>query len=423
MNMHVPRIHTAGEKALIAAIEAARATLPGNGDVMQRRDEAAGLLRAAGLPSRKVEAWHYTDLRNLLRGIPVGAGAGAGAGASEALIDGALMLRAGDDGVGRLDDVADMPEGVAVASMASAFASGAAAPLLAVASDHDAVGMVSAAMASTGFEVLVAAGAQVARPIQLDFAASAALHAVNRINIGAGAKAMLIERAHGGGMSSLVTWLSVADGADVTFVLLQDAADDALHFGRLVIEIGAQAKVLLLAVNSGGGLVRREIDVAVNGEHSDFKLRGMNLLSGRRHVDVTMVVRHRVEHTTSTELLRNVVTGEGRGVFQGQIRVAAEAQKTDARMACNTLLLSDEGEFLAKPELEIFADDVACGHGATVAEINRDHLFYLMARGVPEAEAKALLVRAFVSELLDDLEDEALHDALNDVLSSWLATH
>jgi Fe-S cluster assembly protein SufD len=206
-------------------------------------------------------------------------------------------------------------------------------------------------------------------------------------------------------------------------VIVQETADDAVHLARLTATLGRNAKLLVLLLNAGGGVVRREINVSILGEHSDFKLRGMNLLSGRRHVDVTMVVRHVVEHTSSTEFLRNVVTGEGKGVFQGQIRVAAEAQKTDARMACNTLLLSDEGEFLAKPELEIFADDVACGHGATVAEINRDHLFYLMARGVPEADARAMLVRAFVSELLDDMDDDALHDALNGVLSSWLQSH
>jgi Fe-S cluster assembly protein SufD len=204
---------------------------------------------------------------------------------------------------------------------------------------------------------------------------------------------------------------------------VQSMADDAVHMARLSATLGVAASLMLIMVNAGGGLVRREINVAIEGEHADFKLRGMNLLSGKRHVDVTMEVRHTVEHTTSTEFLRNVVTGEGKGVFQGQIRVAAEAQKTDARMACNTLLLSDEGEFLAKPELEIFADDVACGHGATVAEINRDHLFYLMARGVPEAEARAMLVRAFVSELLDDMDNDALHDALNGVLADWLETH
>jgi Fe-S cluster assembly protein SufD len=221
----------------------------------------------------------------------------------------------------------------------------------------------------------------------------------------------------------VITHLTVGDGADITYVILQEKADDAVHLARIAVTLGADAKLMLVLVNTGGGLVRQEIDVAVAGENSDFRLRGMNLLAGDRHVDVTMTVRHSVEHTSSTEFVRNVVTGRAKGVFQGQIRVAAEAQKTDARMACNTLILSDEAEFLAKPELEIFADDVACGHGATVAEINRDHLFYLMARGVPAAEARAMLVRAFVSELVDEIENEPLHDALQGRLTTWLMAH
>ena len=103
--------------------------------------------------------------------------------------------------------------------------------------------------------------------------------------------------------------------------------------------------------------------------------------------------------------------------------MAREAQKTDAKMSCNTLLLSDEGEFSAKPELEIFADDVACGHGATVTEIEASHLFYLMARGVPEKEARGLLVKAFVAEIIEELDDEALVGALEDKLDAWFVAH
>ena len=123
------------------------------------------------------------------------------------------------------------------------------------------------------------------------------------------------------------------------------------------------------------------------------------------------------------ETFRNVVFDRGRGVFQGDIRVAQIAQKTDARMACNTLLLSDEAEFSAKPELEIFADDVQCAHGATVADIDPNHLFYLRARGIPEKEARAMLVLAFVEESFDEVEDETLRGGLNGVIEQWLEAH
>ncbi|NJR13326.1 MAG: Fe-S cluster assembly protein SufD [Phyllobacteriaceae bacterium] len=415
MNMHVPRILTAGEKALVAAMETAAPALPGNAAVAERRMIARARMQADGLPTRKVEAWHYTDMRTLLRGLPQ---AGPAVDAA-ALVDGATVLAATDAGVSVLANV----PGASIASMAPAFATGAAAALMPAGDRADVVGLVSTALTSTGFDLAIADGTTLEAPLQMDFGSSAHLHALNRVTVGAGASGVLIERSHGAGLSSLVTHLTVADGADVTYVILQEKADDALHLARIVISLGAKAKLMLVLVNTGGGLVRQEIDVAVAGEHSDFRLRGMNLLSGKRHVDVTMTVLHSVEHTSSTEFIRNVATGEAKGVFQGQIRVAAQAQKTDARMACNTLILSDEAEFLAKPELEIFADDVACGHGATVAEINRDHLFYLMARGVSAAEARAMLVRAFVSELLDEIENEPLHDALQGRLTDWLMAH
>lgn len=152
-------------------------------------------------------------------------------------------------------------------------------------------------------------------------------------------------------------------------------------------------------------------------------IRGVNLVGAGAHVDVTSVLLHDAPGAVSTEIFRNVATGHGSGAFQGQIRVAPAAQKTDARMACNTLLLSDTAEFSAKPELEIFADDVQCGHGATVADIDDDHLFYLMTRGIPEREGRAMLIRAFVEEAFDTVEDEALRDGLNARIEDWLERH
>jgi len=179
----------------------------------------------------------------------------------------------------------------------------------------------------------------------------------------------------------------------------------------------------MYVVNAGGKLVRQDIVVDVDGEGSQFTLRGINLLGGDSHTDVTMVLAHNVPDTTSTEIIRNVVFDRAHGVFQGQIRVAPDAQKTDAKMSCNTLLLSDEAEFSAKPELEIFADDVQCGHGATVADISDTHLFYLKSRGISEPKARALLVQAFVQEIVEELEDETLIDAIEAIIQSWLETN
>ena len=174
-------------------------------------------------------------------------------------------------------------------------------------------------------------------------------------------------------------------------------------------------------MNSGGKLVRQEVRVSADGEGGEFTLRALNLLAGEAHTDVTMVLDHKVPNTASTEVVRNVVTDRAHGVFQGRINVFQHAQKTDAKMACNTLLLSDDAEFSTKPELEIFADDVQCGHGATVTEIDRNHLFYLMARGIDEKTARGLLIKAFLAEIVEELDDEPLVEALEARLDDWFA--
>jgi Fe-S cluster assembly protein SufD len=204
---------------------------------------------------------------------------------------------------------------------------------------------------------------------------------------------------------------------------VQDHADGATHLGQFNAELGKDAKLTLFVMNAGGKLVRQEIRVAATGEGGIFTLRGVNLLSGDTHTDVTMALDHKAPHTTSTQVVRNVVTDRAHGVFQGRINVHQRAQKTDARMACNTLLLSDDGEFSTKPELEIFADDVQCGHGATVTEIDRNHLFYLMARGIDEKAARGLLVKAFVASVIEELDNDVIVEALEGVLGKWFASH
>jgi len=136
-----------------------------------------------------------------------------------------------------------------------------------------------------------------------------------------------------------------------------------------------------------------------------------------------MTLEHIVPNCVSGQIFRNVVLDRAKGVFQGQIKVAQIAQKTDAKMACNTLLLSDFCDFSAKPELEIFADDVQCGHGATVTDIDKNQLFYLKARGIGEKRARSLLVKAFIVEVVEELDNEVLIEALEKQFDTWLNNH
>lgn len=418
MNVHAGRMQTAAETALIELYASRMGALPGNPEVASARDQAIDTLRQQGLPTRRIESWHYTDLRTLLRAIPAGA---AGATTKLApLEDGSAVLV--------LEDGAALggkaPEGFTVSRIAAKLEDGSFARALGPRGFDDTIGQINTGLVSDGYHVAIADGADLSKPLEIQSFAGEGGHTRLAVNIGKAAKATIVERQPGGeAFASAISNVVVGDGAEVVWIIDQERGEAAVQFGQFNAHIGADAKLSLFIVNAGGKLVRQEVHVAVKGEGSDFKLRGVNLIGGDAHIDVTMTLAHEVENTTSTEIIRNVVTGKGRGVFQGQIKVFQAAQKTDAKMACNTLLLSDDGEFSAKPELEIFADDVACGHGATVTEINSDHLFYLKARGIDEVSARGLLVKAFLAEIIEELENEALVEALETRLEGWLKSH
>ena len=420
MNIHSSPVATPAETALVEAFAQRVAELPGDATIALGRDNAVERLKA-GLPTRRVEAWHYTDLRRLLATVPA-FDPSARPEAPRALIEGSSVLRVANGAA----QPAPLVEGVEIAPFSALLSAGDARAAMAPADADDAIGAVNAAFAADGFGLTIAGGAEIASPIEIqNLQAGGQVHARFPVAIGAGAKATIIERQAGAGAAlvSSVSSLDVGAGAEIVWVIVQEQAEDATHLGQFNARLGKDAKLTLFIMNAGAKLVRQEVRVDAAEEGADFQLRGVNLLGGETHCDVTMVLDHSAPHTTSTEIVRNVATDKAHGVFQGQIRVDRIAQKTDARMACNTLLLSDDAEFSTKPELEIFADDVACGHGATMTEIDRDHLFYLMARGVDEKKARGLLIKAFLAEIVEELEDEALVAALEGKLDQWFATH
>lgn len=420
MNIHASPTLTPAETALVEAFSERVSHLAGDAAVTVMRDNAVERLKA-GLPTRRIESWHYTDLRRLLTAVPAFDPA-ARPETLRPLIEGASVLRVANGAAGDFRPI----EGVAIERLQDLLLAGDARAVTAPADADDAIGAVSAAFASDGFALTIAEGTEVEAPIELqNLQAGGQVHARFPVVAGAGAKATIVERQAGSGpaLASSVSSLELGEGAEIVWIVLQEQAEGATHLGQFNATLGKDAKLTLFILNAGAKLVRQEVRVDAAGEGSDFQLRGVNLLGGDTHCDVTMVLDHSAPHTTSTEIVRNVVTDNAHGVFQGQIRAAQIAQKTDARMACNTLLLSDDAEFSTKPELEIFADDVACGHGATVTEIDHDHLFYLMARGVSERVARGLLIKAFVAEIVEELEDEALVGALEEKLDAWFAEH
>ncbi|MFC3164231.1 Fe-S cluster assembly protein SufD [Ciceribacter thiooxidans] len=414
---------TAAETQLIDSYSNQIGELPGDGSVLAARDRLFDELKRGGLPTRRIEAWHYTDLKNLLRAVPDYAVATNAAAVAPVVVGSSLLTLL----QGAARDIR-APEGVGVQPFRGKLADGSAVSQLVAYDRDDTIGRINSSFVRDGFAISVEADAAVEAPIELQSAHGAGqLHVRYPVTFGAKSRATVIERHIGNGTGpafvSAVSDLVLGEDAEVTWIILQAQGKDDTHLGQIKAELGAGAKFRLFIINAGGKLVRQEVHVRTAGEGSDFTLRGINLIGGESHVDVTMTLGHDVANTTSTEIVRNVVFDRGRGVFQGMIRVAPDAQKTDARMACNTLLLSDDGEFSVKPELEIFADDVQCAHGATVADIDHNHLYYMMSRGVPEKQARALLVRAFVAEIVEELEGEALVEALEALISDWLERH
>jgi len=421
MNMQIKPPRTPAETALIEAFGERLSLLPGDAATMVKRDGAIEALKA-GLPTRRIEAWHYTDLRRLLTAVPA-FDPSKNARPVDALIKGSSVLSV-LDGVAAKRTVSI--DGVAVQRLEEMLQDGSFAAALELQGTDDAVGAINAAFVADGFFLDIEPGAAPENPIELQNVQDGGqAHVRLPVRVGAGAKATIVERQTGSGAAlvSSVSHLLIGEGADITWLIVQEQPDGATHFGQLNAELGNNARLTLFVMNAGGKLVRQEIRVTAKGQGSTFTLRGVNLLSGDTHCDITMMLDHIAPHTTSTEVVRNVVTDRARGVFQGRINVHQKAQKTDAKMACNTLLLSDDGEFSTKPELEIFADDVQCGHGATVTEIDRNSLFYLTSRGIDEKTARGLLVKAFLAEVIEELDDEVIVEALEGILQEWFATH
>ncbi|MDO1558623.1 Fe-S cluster assembly protein SufD [Brevundimonas sp. 2R-24] len=240
------------------------------------------------------------------------------------------------------------------------------------------------------------------------------------IEVKPGADLLLLESQEGaaaGYVANHILDIDVGAGGRLTRIVLAADAADALAFTRADVTMGGHAAFAQTVLTTGAKLQRIETRVSHPGKGASVRLDGLYLLSGERHADATSEVDHTGLDGQTSQLTKGVVRERGRGVFQGRIIVREGADGTDARMGHHALILGDRGEVDAKPELEIYADDVACAHGNTVGALDEMALFYLRSRGVPEAEARALLTEAFLGEALDRIEREDVRE----VCRAWLA--
>lgn len=249
------------------------------------------------------------------------------------------------------------------------------------------------------------------------------LHApVLSIILEEGAEATIIERHDGQGAywKNMTTEIVVGKNAKLHHYRIQNDSFDAVKTNMVHITLDRDAIYDCFTLNMGGKLSRHEIHAVINGSNTHCSFNGVNLLNGKQHGDTTILIEHTAPHCTSNQFYRTILDDTAHAVFQGKVHVHRPAQKTDAYQLSNALLLSSGAEMDTKPELEIYADDVKCSHGATTGQLDEEPLFYLRSRGLSEAEARLLLVQAFVDEAVDKIEDEMFKTFVKGQAASWL---
>lgn len=436
----VTPIRTSAETALLDLFPLVKARLPGGARAAGEREKAIGEFARTGLPHRRIEAWKYTDLRAVLRdAAPLAPAPDAAAlQAAQAMASpltraDALRLVVVD---GRfepsLSDLARLPAGVEVTGFATAL--GSDHPLLAVhlgrgfPAEGDPLLALNAAFVTDGVVVRIGKGVKLAKPILMRVVTTGdtptATFTRALFVVEDGAEATIAEShestngvAHQG---NSVVEIIAGDRAVVHHVRVRAKGAAAIDLSALGIQLGAGTQVTSFGMASAPQLSRHQVNARFAGENSRATLAGAALLNGSQHGDTTLVVDHVVPNCESREMFKHVLDGEATGVFQGKIIVQPHAQKTDGRMMSQAVLLADGATMNNKPELEIFADDVQCAHGATCGALDDDLLFYLRARGLPRPEAEALMLQAFVGEAIELVGHDVLRESIETVVEGWL---
>jgi Fe-S cluster assembly protein SufD len=427
-------VHTLKSPVDLGLAEQFQALLPHLPGTAARK-KAFAEFEKTGLPGRRLEAWHYTDWRAMQKSVlpPVSSESSedlalaslmqdpfSGIKAYDALLVNAQGILTGD----RVDfaEVLELSEAIRsdnplIAHLGTAF-SAASDPMAAL----------NEAMYLGGVLARFKKGSKLALPIHAfstgGSSVPASLHARALVIVEDDVELTLLDTIVGpddvDSQVSTVVEFIIGRNAKVEYVTFNGLGRRTLGFTGVGVRMGAHSQFSTINIAVGGAVARHQVHVAMEGEGGKLGVRGIALLNGNQHADSTLAIDHIAPGCESRELFRTVVDGEATGVFQGRIMVKKDAQKTDGQMASNALLLSEGASMNNKPELEIFADDVVCAHGATCGELDEDLLFYLQARGLPRKEAEALMIHAFVGEVLEFVSHEEARERLNGVVERWL---
>tara|TARA_E500000331_G_scaffold288497_1_gene283948 strand:+ start:4013 stop:5377 length:1365 start_codon:yes stop_codon:yes gene_type:complete len=420
--------------------EAVYPGLPGSGVKWLDSIRRCGMeeFRAQGLPTGRTEDWKYTRLRSLEDTIFRPATLEDG----EVDVNQLPTLFSGDSMVPRIVFVNgclktefscmdNLPDGVTVDSLRGAmdrdpewFAShlGQVGCI-----DGNPLVALNTAMMNSGAVVRVHKDTAVEKPIEMIFVAGltngpVAYYPRNLIVMDEGADATFIQHhtGLGGGpyFVNSVTEIEVSGNARLRHYSVQNENVEATHLASIHVRVGCDATYEAFCMSTGGRLSRNESFVRLEGSGGHCGLNGAYMMRGKEHCDNTTLIEHMVPYTSCREVFKGVLDDESRSVFQGKITVHKDAQKTDGRMLSKTLLLSDRAEIDTKPELEIYADDVKCAHGATTGQLNTEALFYLRSRGIPDALARSLLVESFIAEAIEEISHLDVRAAMTGLVAS-----
>jgi Fe-S cluster assembly protein SufD len=405
----------------VADFERTAKGLPGFPEL---RRKAIERFASTGFPTGREEAWRFTDLGPLLE-IPFKPATGtANPNQFSGLANGplkAMQITFVDGKFAPAFSSLDLPRGISVASIGDPLKSASPGPV-----PEDPFAALNLAFCRDGAAVRIADGVQVERPIHLLFLSSLhgepyVMHPRTTISLGEGARASIVKSFLGpsGGtyLMNAATTVDLAPGAALDLTKVQRESQQAFHIERLDVRAERGSAFTHHSISLGARLARNDFNVALNGEGAECSLFGLYEVAGQQHVDHHTSIDHAQPNCTSRELYKGVLDGRARAVFDGRILVRPGAQKTSAFQTNKNLLLSQEALVHTKPQLEIFANDVKCKHGATIGQLDEGMLFYMRSRGIGLAEARRLLIHAFAGEIVDTVKTDAVRSQIGGCLA------
>ncbi len=384
------------------------------------KSSAAEHAKRLGLPTRRLENWHYTDLQRLLPITSVTSPAGEVdlPNLFETLKPLQFLFV---DGVMQ-SDMPALSQTLSEAGLSISLLAGQKNISSLEGFSNDGLLAANVAHFKDGLKLSVSKTLQ--RPLEFVWACSAkdkAAYGRVVLHVKKGVQLTVLESHHGTGLSHVVNDIILDEGATLSIIKTHLADEEQAGISHTRCGLSAHAKLQIICVALQAGLARHENEISFNGSGAHAEIASAVLGQGTQHMDMTSCLDHRVAQTTSETIARTVLDDKACGVFQGKVIVRKDAQKVDANQKSNALMLSRSAQMNAKPELEIYADDVLCAHGSAIGEIDRDAVFFLRARGLTENEACHLLIESFLAEITERVSDAGIKNILNSHIASQLA--